>query len=99
MDTELNDRLARIEEMVSDNNAMLSKMRRAQKNAAYMRIVYWLVIIGLAVVSIYFIMPYLGQLGAAYGIGNTNNNDTAATSNATLTKLLNEYQAGQKAGQ
>ncbi len=99
MDTEINERLDRIEKMVSDNNRMLGKLRQGQKNAIYMRLVYWVIIIVLGIVSLYFITPYLGQLGAAYGIGNTNNNDTAATSNATLTKLLNEYQAGQKAGQ
>ncbi len=96
MDQELSDRLSKIEKIVSDNNAMLSKMRRAQKNAAYMRILYWLVIIGLAVVSIYFIMPYLGQLGAAYGIGGST--DSSSTT-STLSNLLKQYEDTQKAAQ
>lgn len=89
--------------MVSENNAMLSKMRRAQKNAAYLRVVYWLVIIGLTIVSIYFIMPYLSQLGAAYGIGNSDTAPaTSATSPSTantLTNLLKQYEASQKTAQ
>jgi hypothetical protein len=80
MDQDIKDRLDRIEKLASDNNRILAKMRRAQKNAAYRTGIYWL---------IYFVMPYLTQLGASYGIGN-------GTSGSTLTNLLNQYEASQK---
>ncbi len=69
MEQEVQARLDRMEKMISDNNVMLKKMRHSQKNAFYMRIAYWVVIIILGIVSISFITPYLTQLGAAYGVG------------------------------
>jgi hypothetical protein len=71
MEPELQARLDRMEKMISDNNAMLKRTRQAQKNAFYMRIAYWLLIIILGIVSLSFISPYLTQLGAAYGVGTT----------------------------
>ncbi len=100
MDQEVFDRLDRIEKLVSDNNRMLVKMRKAQKNAAYWRIVYWLVIIGLTVASFYFVMPYISQLGASYGIGTSTTPST--TSSSTLSSaeaLLKQYEASQKTTQ
>ncbi|MEO5646151.1 MAG: hypothetical protein ABIO57_03595 [Candidatus Paceibacterota bacterium] len=101
MDTELNDRLDRIEKMVSDNNRMLTKMRKAQKNAVYWRIVYWLVIIGLTIASFYAIQPYISQFGAAYGIGGGSSADSSSTTETsttqTLLNLVKQYQADQKA--
>jgi hypothetical protein len=95
MDPEINQRLDQIEKVVADNNAMLVKMRKAQKNAAY-------------VVSFYYIEPYLTQLGAAYGIGpgatatsTTTNPDgsttTSPTDTASVLSLLKQYEASQKA--
>jgi hypothetical protein len=89
MDQDIKDRLDRIEKLASDNNRILAKMRRAQKNAAYRTGIYWLIIIIIAIASFYFVMPYLTQLGASYGIGN-------GTSGSTLTNLLNQYEASQK---
>jgi hypothetical protein len=96
MDQEINDRLNRIEKMVSDNNRMLTRMRRAQKNAAFMRIVYWLVIIGLFVASYYLIQPYISQFAASYGIGS---NSSAQSNNSTITSFIKQYQASQKTTQ
>ncbi|GEM_PF-628607 len=103
MDNELNERLNTIEKMLSDNNAMLIKLRKSQKNATRMRVVYWILVIILCVGSIYFVAPYLGQLGAIYGIGSTNNpaspDSGTSSTNTTLTKLLNQYEASQKTTQ
>jgi hypothetical protein len=108
MDPEINQRLDQIEKLVADNNAMLVKMRKAQKNAAYVRAFYWVVIIGLTLASFYYIEPYLTQLGAAYGIGpgatatsTTTNPDgsttTSPTDTASVLSLLKQYEASQKA--
>jgi hypothetical protein len=103
MDSELEQRLANIEKMVSDNNRMLTKMRKAQKNAAYWRLVYWAILIILTIASFYFVMPYISQLGAAYGIGGGTSTDTSATTSpsttAQLLNLVKQYQAGQKTAQ
>lgn len=107
MDSELNDRLNRIEKMVNDNNRMLSKMRQAQKNAAYLRIVYWLIVLVLFIASFYFIQPYLSQLGSMFGIGSgstttSTSSPQAAASPSTaseLSNLLKQYQSSQKTTQ
>jgi hypothetical protein len=103
MDQELQTRLSNIEKMLSDNNQMLSKMRRAQKNAAYVRVLYWVFIIGLTIASFYFIQPYISQLGAAYGLGGDSSTDTSGTGTPSTTEsLLNmvkQYQADQNTTQ
>ncbi len=99
MDTEINERLENIEKIVSDNNRMLTKLRSAQKNAIYWRIVYWIVILGLAIASFYAIQPYVSQFGAAYGIGSSSANatvDKGQNTTATLLNLVKQYQADQK---
>jgi preprotein translocase subunit SecY len=93
MDQELADRLNLIEKTVQDNNRMLQKMRKSQKNAAYMRIVYWLIIIILIIASMYFIVPYISNLGSSYGIGSGS---SVSGASSTLTNLINQYQAGKK---
>lgn len=96
MEQDIEDRLARIEKVVSDNNAMLTKLRNAQKNAVYWRLVYWLVIIGLTLASFYFIEPYIGQLGAAYGIGGDSSSTTTPSTTESLLNFVKQYQEDQK---
>jgi hypothetical protein len=99
MDQELNERLIRIEKMMGDNNRMLSDMRKAQKRAGYLRILYWLVIIGLTIASFYFIQPYIGQFGAAYGLGGGSDTSESPSTLSTVSKLLEQYQDSQKTAQ
>ncbi len=96
MDQELDRRLANIEKMVSDNNRMLSKMRSAQKNALYWKLLYWTIIIGLTVASFYLIQPYIKQFGAAYGLGGDDTTSSTQSSTSQLLELVKQYQAGQK---
>lgn len=100
MDQDLERRLANIEKLVVENNAMLSKLRNAQKRAVFWRLVYWLIIIGLTVASFYLITPYIRQFGAAYGIGGGDGAGTITPSNTeTLLNLVKQYQADQQASQ
>jgi len=91
MDQDISNRLDRIEKIVSDNNRMLAKMRKAQKNAAYMRVIYWLIFIVIAIASWYFIQPYLASLG------NTYSSITGGAS--TVSNLVNQYDGSQKTTQ
>lgn len=99
MDQELNDRLNKIEKTVSDNNRMLTRMRRTQKNAAFMRIVYWVIIIGLFIASYYFVQPYISQFAATYGIGTNSSapssTGTTATDASTVMNLIKQYEASK----
>ena len=45
-----------------ENNKMLRGMRRSARFAAFLRIVYWIIIIGSAITSYYFIKPFIDPL-------------------------------------
>jgi predicted PurR-regulated permease PerM len=88
MDQELEARLEQIEKMVSDNNRMLIRMRKAQKNAAYISAIYWIIFIILAVAGYYFVQPYIAQVQSLYQSGS---NTASSVSN-----LIKQYEPGQK---
>ena len=52
--------------LARSNNKLLKKMHRATIFANVMRIVYWLVILGIAVGSFYFLQPYIEQMKELY---------------------------------
>lgn len=48
--------------LVEDNNKILKGLRRSQRWATFTRLVYWGIIIAVAVGSYYFIQPYVDQV-------------------------------------
>ena len=54
-------------ELSRENNRLLRKMWRATQWGHAIRALYWLIIIGIAVGSIYFLQPYLDTLRGVYG--------------------------------
>ena len=61
MDPESKELLQNTFELAEENNKMLRHIRRSQKIASFVRIVYWLVIVGIGVGAFYFLEPYLNQ--------------------------------------
>ena len=59
-------------ELTVENNRMLRKMRQTQRFAVVMRTLYWVLIIGLAFGSFYFVKPYFEQLTKVYTHGATS---------------------------
>ena len=45
-----------------ENNLILRSMRRTARIAAVMRVIYWVVIIGLSIGAYYVIQPYVNML-------------------------------------
>jgi len=45
-----------------ENNKILRKMRHSQKVSSVMQVVYWLIIIGIAVGAFYFLQPYINGI-------------------------------------
>ncbi len=92
MDIELEQRLRAIEKTLTENNAMLRKLRRGQKLAQATKIVYWIVLIALGFISIALIKPYISQLGASYGLNNSADERTSSstTDYSDLIKTLTE---------
>jgi hypothetical protein len=75
VDPEDKKTLANVLELAKSNNRMLSKMRRAQRRAAFLHTLYWLVIIGAAVGGFYYIQPYLQKVSSTFAsISNTSGN-------------------------
>lgn len=51
--------------LVKENNEMLQKVRRIQKMNFFFKILYWVLIIGVAVGLFYFLQPFVDQLKGA----------------------------------
>jgi hypothetical protein len=56
----------RILELVEDNNKMLHKIRNAQKMATFWHILKFILIIAIAVASVYYLEPYLTKIMDLY---------------------------------
>ncbi len=96
MDPLLDARLKSIESKLDETTKILSSMRRAQKTASVMRWLYWLVIIGIGIISLYLIQPYLEQLRSAYGmLGGASEEGGSSTDYGALLDQLKEFQANQ----
>ena len=62
-DKEFFDRLMALTE---ENNKILHKIRRTAKVTGMIRIVYWIIIIGISIGAYYYVQPYLNQILEAY---------------------------------
>ena len=62
MDQEERELLDTTFNLVKENNKMLHKIRRSQKVADLMRVLYWLVLLGIGIGAFYFIQPYVEQI-------------------------------------
>lgn len=96
MDPLLDARLTSIEQKLDETTKILSSMRRAQKTASVMRWLYWLLIIGIGIASLYLIQPYIEQLQGAYSmLGGTNADNGSSTDYGALLDELKDFQANQ----
>ena len=53
--------------LTRENNAMLKRIRSAQRMAMIYRVIYWIVILGMTFGAYYFIQPYINSLLGYYG--------------------------------
>lgn len=96
MEPLLDARLKAIENKLDETTKLLAAMRRAQKTAAVMKWLYWLVIIGVGIMSLYLIQPYLEQMKSAYGLlGGTSEEEGTGTDYGALLDQLKEFQSNQ----
>ncbi len=68
MDPESKKLLEKMLSVAEENNEMLHKMRRSQKISTVLRVLYWLVLIGITIGAFYFLDPFLGQVEKLSGI-------------------------------
>ncbi|MES2930986.1 MAG: hypothetical protein V4665_04370 [Patescibacteria group bacterium] len=69
MDNELKELLKINIDLSEKNNAMLTKLVRAQKRALIYRIIYWAILIFSALGLFYFLKPYASSLFNVYSGG------------------------------
>jgi len=67
MSPEEKELLNKTASLAEDNNKILHSIRRSMRLASFVRVVYWIIIIGSAVGAYYFIQPYIDQLVGVYG--------------------------------
>lgn len=66
MDPEDRELLRASLNLAKENNRMIKKLYTSYTWSQYLRIAYWVVVIGLAVTGYYFAQPYLEKLHALY---------------------------------
>ncbi len=72
MDNELKKLLEENLELSKENNTLLKRIRGSQKRAAMMRMLYWILIIGMTLGAYYYIQPYIEQLMSVYSGAQEN---------------------------
>lgn len=66
MNPEERSLLEKVYKMTEENNEILHSIRRTTRFGLAMRILYWVVIIGLSVGALYFIQPYVDFITGAF---------------------------------
>ena len=61
MDSESNKLLEETLELARENNKILRGIRRSQRIASFMSLLYWVVVIGVAIGAFYYLQPYVDQ--------------------------------------
>jgi len=68
MDQDIKNLLEENFKLTKDNHEMLLKLKKIQQWTLISRIIYWFIIIGIAIGAFYFIKPFLSNLASVYGI-------------------------------
>lgn len=65
-ESDLTRQIEEIKELTQENNHMLKSIRRHNRFAGFMRLIYWIIIIGAAIGSYYYIQPFIDPLLDSY---------------------------------
>ncbi len=84
-----------------ESNTILKGIRSAQRRAEIMKIIYWVIILGITFGAYYFVQPYIESLMGYYssiaGIGGdgTTTDGSSISNLSQIQDLLKQYQAQQ----
>jgi len=67
MQPEEKEMLKKTLELAQENNKMLHGIRRSMFWGRIIKIIYWVLIIGIAIGAFYYISPYIDSAVGAYG--------------------------------
>jgi hypothetical protein len=66
--------LERTYKMAEENNKLILSIRRHARIGTSMKVIYWMIILGLSFGAYYFIQPFIKAItGGAYGTGEVQN--------------------------
>ncbi len=65
-DVKLEDKLEELMDMVDENRALLKKIEQRMRVNQAIKVVYWVIIVGLGVLGYYAAQPYLERIQGAY---------------------------------
>ncbi|HRH26050.1 MAG TPA: hypothetical protein PLF31_01090 [Candidatus Paceibacterota bacterium] len=88
----LEERIAHLEQELGENTRMVRSMYRAQKWGRIYRVIYWIVIIGLALGAFYFIQPYLQAVTSVYETVSGRDSTILEGFSTQLERLQESYQ-------
>jgi hypothetical protein len=80
MTPEERDLLTQSIKISEENNRILKSMRRSARFASFLRIVYWVIILGSAFGTYYFLKPYINAVADSY---NSMKSSIETVKNAT----------------
>jgi hypothetical protein len=66
MDQEEKDLLEKTYEMAKENNHILKGIRSSNRLSSFIRVLYWVIIIGVSIATYYFVQPYVNPLIKTY---------------------------------
>jgi TRAP-type C4-dicarboxylate transport system permease small subunit len=64
---DLNQKIDRLIRLSEENNDKIRALHKSMVWGRIFRIVYWVIIIGLAIGAFYYLQPYIDSLTDAYG--------------------------------
>ena len=67
MDQEVKDTLRKVLELELKNNSMLVSIKRSILWTRVFSVLYWIIIIGVAIGAYYYVQPYIDGVLKAYG--------------------------------
>lgn len=72
MDPEIKRKLDILTAKVDENHRLIKKIRNRQRTAAMIKVIYWVLIIGIALGAYYYVKPLYESLVNAYTQGSEN---------------------------
>lgn len=98
MDPMLETRLKAIEEKLDNNQEILLRIRRVQKNGQLFKIFYWILILLATFGAFYYIEPYLNGILEAYtGMQNTQEQIKNSISDyGSINSIIQQFKGAQQ---
>ncbi len=66
MDEDIRSLVEETKELVEENNKILHSLRRTARVGFFVKLLYWIIVFGIAAGAFYYVKPYMEQLMKVY---------------------------------